>query len=725
MGVLIGKGTRLIVQGITGKQGTKITGEMIDYGTNVVAGVTPGKGGETVHGVPVYSSVADALIAHPEANASLISVPRDGVRSAAFEAITSNRIELVNILTEGLPQRDAAEIVQCALDYGVRVVGPSSIGLIDPVDRVKVGAIGGNDPGVFYPGEVAVFSKSGGMCLSIATEMFNALGYGTSLVVGVGGDRITGTTFRDLLELVRDDERTSLVILNGEIGGAYEEEAAAYIRDTEYPKPVVARITGVGAQRIFPRGSRMGHAGAIIGDGEAGSYDGKIAAFEQAGVAVAKTSSDLVSLVERAMPRRGPDLDGAVSSEIEVVSISKPKLENMKAQIRAIQIRTALTRLANGVPHFRGYPLTDLIRNAAIPEMIYMAFTKDDVLHEAAFRAKRHFVHCAREYAPGEAARRAAREAWAAGAPMNVAVAAGLLGMKPPRVEDLPAEIAKAWPPRLAEALMVAPQPVNLVAEILGHPVAWDAEQGIEAAVFMAVSGRTPGARERDITRAAFVACVDHTPATPSSLAAVTSYSGGASLKDALAAGILAMGDVHAGAGEGAARVFGDFLTQFAEGRDESGAYVADGVRVTDLAGLADYAVDKVTGVYGGEKRRIPGYGHRYYSTYGKDPRAEALLRIAAELGVAGEASDFARRVEASLQEKKAAGLCINIDGVIGALLCDMGLRPEVGKALFVMPRTIGILAQLLEQSAGAFFRLANDSILYIGPEMGPTRRFE
>jgi len=226
MSMLIDKQTRVLIQGITGKQGRRVSMEMLDYGTHVAAGVTPGKGGQDVYGVPVYDSVAEALREHPEINTSLVSVPREGTKDATIEAMSSGKIRLVNVLTEGLPRLDAAQIVQAGKDSGVRVVGPASVGMINPIDRVKIGAIGGNDPGVFYPGEIAIFSKSGGMCLSIATEIFNALGHGTSIVVGIGGDRISGTSFKDLLELVRDDERTKLVILNGEVGGNYEEQAA-------------------------------------------------------------------------------------------------------------------------------------------------------------------------------------------------------------------------------------------------------------------------------------------------------------------------------------------------------------------------------------------------------------------------------------------------------------------------------------------------------------------
>ena len=724
MSMLIGRDTRIIVQGITGKQGTKTAQEMTDYGSHVVAGVTPGKGGEGVDGVPVYDTVGEAVLAHPEANTSLVSVPKDSAKDAAFEAITSGRIGLVNILTEGIPRRDAAEIVQCADDRGVRVVGPASVGIINPIERVKIGAIGGNDPGVFYPGPIAIFSKSGGMCLSIATEIFNALGCGTSLVVGIGGDRISGTSFRDLLELVRDDPRTMLVILNGEIGGTCEEDAAAYIAETDYPKRVVARLTGVGAQELFPRGSRMGHAGAIIGEA-AGSYESKVEALERAGVPVAKTSEELITLVEQAMPRRGPDLDGAVSEELELVSIAKAKLENLKAQARAVHIRTAITHIADGVPYFRGYPLTDLMRNASIAETAFMAIKKQDVTHEDAFRLKRDFLHCARHCGPGQAALATAAEAHAAGAPIQVAVSAALLAMAEPDPSALPADIAGRYTPSQALALMLAPCAVTIAAHLFGHPDAWEGVRCIEGAVLKALSGESAGASRRDVIRAAFVACVDHTPATPSSLAAVASYSGGNSLKTALAAGITAMGDTHAGAGEGAARVLTDFIARFREATSQAGAFEADGVRVTDLPGLGAYMVDKITGVHGGPKRRIPGFGHRYYSTYGKDPRAAALLQMARELGMAGDCCELALAVERSLREKKSPGLCINVDGAIGALLCDMGLPPEAGKPMFIMPRAIGMLGQLLEQREGSFFRLSNDSIIYTGPERGERRRFE
>ncbi len=716
MGILIDKQTRVLVQGITGKQGRRLCGEMLDCGTHVAAGVTPGKGGEEVFGLPVYNSVDEALQIHPDINTSLLSVPREGTKEAALEAIACRQIKLVNILTEGLPQRDAAEIVQAAAENGTRVVGPASVGIINPIDRVKVGAIGGNDPGVFYPGNIAIFSKSGGMCLSIATEVFNALGYGVSIVVGIGGDRITGTNFKDLLDLARDDEQSKLIILVGEVGGDYEEEAARYIQDTKYPKPVVARITGIGAQKIFPRGSRMGHAGAIIGDSSFGSYESKVAAFERAGMSVAKTSEELVDLVERAMPRRGPDLEAAMSREFELVSIAKNKLERLKSQVRAVQVRTHLTQIIEGVPHFRGRPLPRLMRETTVPRMIYEAITKEDATDDQAARLAKDIVLTAQTHPLAKAAGDAAVASFQGASPVNTAVSAGLLTLGV-EADCASMKLNNRYYPTEAEALALVPRVIELVACILGNQLQWSDTQPIEAMIFQALSGRQPSPAESKLMGAIFISCVDHTPATPSSLAAITSYSGGNSLKTALAAGITAMGESHAGAGEATARVLSSYVKRMQEAIETSGVFEVAGTAITNLKELAMHIVREVTGGNDGPKRKVPGYGHRHYSLYGRDPRAVTLLEMANELGLAGDYCTLAQEIEWILKRQKALGLCLNVDGVIGALLCDLKIRPEAGKAAFIIPRTVGLLGQLLEQDSGSFFRLANDSIIYIGPK--------
>ncbi len=280
----------------------------------------------------------------------------------------------------------------------------------------------------------------------------------------------------------------------------------------------------------------------------------------------------------------------------------------------------------------------------------------------------------------------------------------------------LPASLHDRYSPAQADALALVPQVVDLVAAILGNQIQWSGQERIESTIFTALSGRKPSAAEAELMRAVFISCVDHTPATPSSLAAITSYSGGNLLRTALAAGISAMGDSHAGAGEGTARILTGFVSKMRQAQAAGGVFEADGVRIADRKDLAGYIINKVTGAYGGEKGKIPGYGHRYYGLYGKDPRASTLLSIAQELGLAGEYCTLAAEIEAILKKRKSMALCFNVDGVIGAILCDLKLRPETGKAFFIIPRSVGLLGQLLEQDPGSFFRLQNDSVIYIGP---------
>jgi succinyl-CoA synthetase alpha subunit len=704
MGLLTDKNNQILIQGITGKQGTVICRDMLDYGTHVAAGVSPDRGGTRIYNVPVYNTVDEALKHHPDIDVSLITVPRQAARDAAVEVLGKGKIRLVNLLTEGIPVRDIAEIVNVARAYDVILVGPSSVGIICPQDRIKIGAIGGNDPGVFYPGEIAIFSKSGGMCLSLATEIFNRHGFGTSTVVGMGGDRIVGANFVDLLKLARNDRDTKLILLNGEVGGRYEEDAAEYIKKSRYPKPVVALISGVGAEHFFPRGSRMGHAGAVIGEGDAGAYEHKVEALKNAGVQVARSSAELVDLIGRILKNEEEDhLEESDLKKPELVSIAKPKLESMKRQIRVITLKTGITTLLDGKPYLFGYPLAELIGRAPIEDIIYMIIRKEDPKVKDRKLLRRLLAYHMKNLPLSKIAVEAAVESARQGNPLNASVSAGLLSQHEVQVEHLHEDMKDAYSIRQAEAVVIIGWVFALVGHILVRQFSVQGTGPIETIFFRAVTGRKPSAGEADIFRGIFASCADHTPAVPSSLAALTSYSGGVSMKTALAAGITAMGDTHAGAGEGAAYAF--------QVEAERGA---PGVSMEDKA---LWLVNSYGGKFGGPKRRIPGYGHRYYGLYGTDPRAQALLSLAEKHGFGQIQIALARAVEKILQEEKAWGLCLNVDGAIGAVISEMGIPPSAGKALFIIPRTAGILGQLLEQSEASFFRLDNESIRYVGPE--------
>lgn len=295
MSILIDKKTRVLIQGITGHEGTRACGEMLSYGTRVLAGVTPGKGGRTVEGVPVYDSVREAVVRHPGINTSLITVPALFARDAAAEAI-ENKIPLVNILTEHVTVRDSAWIVARARRGGVRVVGPSSVGIISP-GKGKIGSIGSSaiEKKIFSPGPVGIISKSGGMTSEIGVLLTRA-GIGQSTAVGIGGDQIIGSNFADLILLFERDRATRAIVLFGEVGGTYEEDAARFVSQKRFTKPVVAIIAGYFTKDL-PPATVLGHAGAIVSRGRGGYYS-KVSALKKAGVHIANTLEDIPKIIK-------------------------------------------------------------------------------------------------------------------------------------------------------------------------------------------------------------------------------------------------------------------------------------------------------------------------------------------------------------------------------------------------------------------------------------------
>jgi succinyl-CoA synthetase alpha subunit len=287
MSVVVTKDTRLLVQGATGHQGRFHIKAMQDFGTNVVAGVTPGKAGEDVHGVPVYDTVLDA-VRETRANTSLVFVPAAFTHDAVVEAIDAGVKDLI-VITEHVPVHDAMHFVHYAAAKGVTLIGPNCPGAASPTDNVKVGILPGM---IFRPGKVGIASRSG----TLTYEIVNALsenGIGQSSCLGLGGDPCPGTDFIGALKRFNDDKDTEAIVLVGEIGGTAEEEAAAYIQE-HVDKPCYAYIAG----RTAPPGKRMGHAGALIERGK-GTAESKQKAFEAAGVPVARFPTDIAEAVKK------------------------------------------------------------------------------------------------------------------------------------------------------------------------------------------------------------------------------------------------------------------------------------------------------------------------------------------------------------------------------------------------------------------------------------------
>jgi succinyl-CoA synthetase alpha subunit len=297
MPILASASTRILVQGITGREAATFTSESLQYGAKIVAGVTPGKGGTTAHGVPVFDTVESALAAQP-CDATIISVPAPAVRDAVSEAL-AHGIKLVVILTERIPRQDVAALLAETRAAKARVVGPNSLGLISP-GLTRVGMAGGSANAVrraYTPGHVGVVSRSGGMMTEIANLLTQA-GIGQSTCVSIGGDPLIGSTLLDLLPLYEADPETHALVLFCEPGGTQEEQLAEYLTSTGSRLPIIAFVAGRFADRM--QGVRFGHAGAMV-QGEQGSPTAKIARLRNAGVHVADRLSQVPDLVRAAL----------------------------------------------------------------------------------------------------------------------------------------------------------------------------------------------------------------------------------------------------------------------------------------------------------------------------------------------------------------------------------------------------------------------------------------
>jgi succinyl-CoA synthetase alpha subunit len=300
MAILVGANTSFIVQGITGREAVNLTRECLDYGSKIVGGVTPGRAGRDIYGVPVYDCVRDVIAKHGPVQGSVVSVPPGFTRDAVFEAV-ENGIQLIVVVTENIPRQEVAQMVELASLRGARIIGPNCLGLIAP-GECKMGGIGGpaaNTRQAYSRGPVGIMSRSGGMTTEIASTL-TAAGLGQSTAVSIGGDAIVGSTYAELMPFFEADPETKAIAIYSEPGGRMEAELAEWVREHESRLPIVAFMAGRFMDEM--KGMRFGHAGTIV-EGKEDTTAEKIARMEAAGIAVAERIEQIPVLIRQKLGR--------------------------------------------------------------------------------------------------------------------------------------------------------------------------------------------------------------------------------------------------------------------------------------------------------------------------------------------------------------------------------------------------------------------------------------
>ena len=676
-----------IILGLGG-QGTKHAGLMHDFGTSVVAGVAPGGAGTRVHEViPVFDSVKDCLAEFPDVVAASVWRHYSTAREAALEAIEAG-IPLVVLISEGLPLKDVRDIIVSARAHKTVLIGGNTPGLIFPPERIKIGML----PDVFYPEEVApgrfgprgvtIISRSGAILYHMSDAMAS-VGIAQNAVIGIGGDGAIGSTFRDLVPLAMAYENTDLVIVAGEIGGCQEELLAQDVRANpgKYPKPLVALVSGARA----PEGKTMGHAGAIVTPGlETGTFLSKKKALEEAGVPVVNSQFDLIDAVREKLKGKTYFLPERYYAKMKTIWDAPPPKPSWTTLVTKVEPNNLVVR---------GYRVQDLIERTSLVEAAHL-ITLGELPDEN---------------------RRASLTRLALGAAKKPL---------PPVVRNPEEDLSKTFQKfLLMDEELAAFKPAGKAAQAektvfaLGRFAAYLAGVQSHSAALAAAEPGAPfahvvykavwGANAFDEARArmleaVIVASIDHGVTPPSAQATLIASSVRASYEVAVAQGAGAITDVHGGAGEKAAT----FFLQCADLVSGQGLSLRDAART-------------VIRRYVQEGRRVEGMGHRVHT---QDPRRDALWRLAERSGLAGPCVAVSRVTEDMLREVRGLSLPINVDGVIGAIIADMGLDPRLAKAFFIFGRIMGLSAHYFEEvTAQPPMRLINFSeAVYRGVEDRP-----
>lgn len=648
-----------------GSQGTKHAGIMHSFGTTVTAGIAPGRSGSRIHEIiPVYDNVKECLEEHPDVAAASIWRHYSTARDAAIEVIEAG-VPVVVLITEGIPLRDVRDILVAARRRKTLLLGGNTPGVIFPPEGIKIGMLPDIfypqevSPGVFGPEGVSIVSRSGAILYHMSDALASA-GIAQNAVLGIGGDGAIGSSFKDLVPLVMGHAHTDLVVVAGEIGGSQEELLARDIKENpdRYPKPIVAIISGANA----PAGKTMGHAGAIIAPGQPyGTFKSKKEALEDAGIQVVNSQYDLIEVVKS-------KLKGKTYFQAESY-YSKMK-ETWEKPPEKPSWGTLITKVQPNLLMVSGYPLQELIEKASFLETAHL-LVKGELPDDAALkshlkRAVEASKHKVPEIAKSE--------------------------------EDISKTLAKCL--LLDQALAEYPQegkdgPVNKTVFCLGRVAGYlgwilgsqssvagaTEEEPFSHVIYRAITGKGEvDEQHARMLKGMIVASVDHGVTPPSCQATIIAASARAAYEVAVAHGVGAITDVHGGAGAKAARFFSECIAR----SDKEGIDLAEATRAL----MAEYVKSG---------RRIEGMGHRIHT---EDPRRDSLWELAQEYGVAGRCVEVSKLTSSIFEEVRGMSLPINVDGVIGAIVGDMGLDPSIAKALFIYGRIAGLSAHYFEEIA-------------------------
>ena len=669
-----------------GRQGTRHADLMQQYGTTITAGIAPGKGGtRLMETISVYDNIQDCLKEHPNIAAASIWRHYSTAKDAAIEIIEAG-IPIVALISEGIPLRDVRDIIVAARKNNTMLIGANTPGVIFPPEGIKIGML----PDVFYPEElssksfgpkgVTILSRSGAILYHLS-DALASVGIAQNAVIGVGGDGAIGSTFRELVPVVMGYENTDLVVVAGEIGGYQEELLAEDIKNNpeKYPKPIVSLISGAKA----PEGKTMGHAGAIVSPGKSyGTFQSKKAALESVGVPVVNSQYDLIKEVKnRLNDKTYFDIENYYE-KMKGVWDAPPKKTGWGTLITKVEPNNLM---------ISGYPLQDIVKHKGFLETAYLLVKGEFPDKKSLENIRKIAISAAKMPAPK--VKRLKDE------DISKTLVKYLV------IDEKIAEFQGVGLNKNVEKTAFA---IGRMARYLGGALGNEKvletikeNEPFSYVMYRAITGNAKvDEKHSKMIEAMITACVDHGVTPPSAQATLIAASTRAPYEIAIAHGVGAITDVHGGAGAKAARFFGECISKSKQEKIS-----------------LDKAARNLMREYIKSGRRIEGMGHRVHN---KDPRRDVLWDFADQTGVAGEHVKLSKMATEIFAQARGMTLPINVDGVIGSIVADIGLDPSIAKALFIYGRVAGLSAHYFEEimSQPRMRRINFAEAIYKGKEL-------